>query len=341
MSGVKAVRGAITVDENSKKSILDATGELLGQLTKRNSISEDDIISVIFSMTEDLDASFPAEAARKMGWKNTPLMCTREIDVPGSLKKCIRVLMHFYSVKYKKDIEHVYLKGAKSLRKDLEVVRSIAIDGPAGAGKSTMAKILAKRLGYVYLDTGAMYRTVALKAIKEGIDTKQGKEIAVMVEYIDMDVVFKDGEQRMILDNKDVTGEIRSREVTTGSSDVAVVPEVRDKMVEMQRRIAKKKNIVMDGRDIGSHVLPDADFKFFLNASVEARAKRRYKEQKGKGIETFFNDVIEDIKYRDKNDSTREFSPLVKADDAIEIDSTNMGIEQVAQKLIGIVEGAV
>lgn len=154
----------------------------------------------------------------------------------------------------------------------------IAIDGPSGAGKSTMAKIVAKKLGIMYLDTGAMYRAVALKAIKSGIDTKDGDALAEMVKDIDLRIVYENGAQKVLLDGEDVTEEIRTPAVTVGSSDVAVNPAVREKMVELQQKIAKENSVVMDGRDIGTHVLPNADVKIFLTASIEERAKRRYEE---------------------------------------------------------------
>ena len=218
---------------------------------------------------------------------------------------------------------------------------NIAIDGPAGAGKSTIAKIIASKLGIIYLDTGAMYRAAALKCLREGIDTKDTYMVRKMVDLIDIKIVFEDNEQRIFLDNEDVTGLLRTKEVTTASSDVAVVPEIRKKLVEIQRKIAAKKSVIMDGRDIGSYVLPNAKYKFFLTASVEERAKRRYKEQIEKGISgTDYDDVYKDIVYRDKNDSSREFAPLIKAPGSIELDTTNMGIDQVVDEILKTVGAA-
>ena len=218
---------------------------------------------------------------------------------------------------------------------------NIAIDGPAGAGKSTIAKIIASKLGIIYLDTGAMYRAAALKCLREGIDTKDTYMVRKMVDLIDIKIVFEDNEQRIFLDNEDVTGLLRTKEVTTASSDVAVVPEIRKKLVEIQRKIAAKKSVIMDGRDIGSYVLPNAKYKFFLTASVEERAKRRYKEQIEKGISgTDYDDVYKDIVYRDKNDSSREFAPLIKASGSIELDTTNMGIDQVVDEILKTVGAA-
>lgn len=218
---------------------------------------------------------------------------------------------------------------------------NIAIDGPAGAGKSTIAKIIASRLGIIYLDTGAMYRAAALKCLRDGIDTKDPDSVRKMVDLIDIKIVFSGDEQRILLDNEDVTGLLRTKDVTTASSDVAVVPEIRKKLVEIQRKIATEKSVIMDGRDIGSYVLPNAKYKFYLTATVEERAKRRYMEQIEKGMSsTDYDDVYKDIVYRDKNDSSREFAPLIKANGSIELDTTNMGIDQVADEILKIVGAA-
>ena len=214
---------------------------------------------------------------------------------------------------------------------------SIAIDGPAGAGKSTIAKKIAKELGIIYLDTGAMYRTVALKALKEGISTSDKENLTELVQNIDMRISYIGDEQRIFLDNEDVSQKIRTPEVSKGASDVAVIPEVRLKMVELQRKISDENSVVMDGRDIGTYVLPNASLKIFLTASVDERAKRRYNEQREKGIEITLDEVKKEIIYRDKNDSEREFAPLKKADDAIEIDTTNLSINEVVDRIISLV----
>ncbi|NLY19409.1 MAG: (d)CMP kinase [Clostridiaceae bacterium] len=214
----------------------------------------------------------------------------------------------------------------------------IAIDGPSGAGKSTMAKIVSKELGILYLDTGAMYRAVALKAIKSGIGTKDSAALAKMVEDIDIRIDYKDGQQKVYLDGEDVTEDIRTPDVTVGSSDVAVFPEVRKKMVDLQREIAKTNSVVMDGRDIGTHVLPNAEVKIFLTASAEDRAKRRYEELKEKGtLKQTFDEIKQEMEYRDKNDSNRIVSPLKKADDAILLDTSGLSIEESAKKILDIV----
>ncbi|NLX76980.1 MAG: (d)CMP kinase [Clostridiaceae bacterium] len=215
----------------------------------------------------------------------------------------------------------------------------IAIDGPSGAGKSTMAKLIARELGILYLDTGAMYRAVALKAIKSGIDTKDGEAVAEMVKDLDLQIEHRDGSQRVILDGTDVTEDIRTPAVTVGSSDVAVIPAVREKMVELQRRIAENNSVIMDGRDIGTHVLPNADVKIFLTASIEDRTKRRYEELKEKGtLNQTFEELKKEMEYRDKNDSTRSHSPLKKADDAILLDTTGFSVEESAKTILDIIK---
>ncbi|MCX8132145.1 MAG: (d)CMP kinase [Clostridia bacterium] len=216
---------------------------------------------------------------------------------------------------------------------------NIAIDGPAGAGKSTIAKSVAKALGIIYLDTGAMYRAVALKAARQGIDTRDADKLAQMVKSIEIRIAHIGIEQQIFLDGEDVTHKIRTPEISIGASNVAAIPAVRLKLVELQREIADKNSIVMDGRDIGTYVLPNAELKIFLNASVEERALRRYKEQIAKGISGIsLEEVKKDIEYRDKNDSSREFAPLSKAADAVEIDTTNYTIEQVAEKIMSLIK---
>lgn len=215
---------------------------------------------------------------------------------------------------------------------------NIAIDGPAGAGKSTIAKIISKKLGYIYLDTGAMYRSFALFAIQNGVDTLDHEALKDLLKDFNLEIKYSDGGQHVILNGVNVTDKIRTVEVSEGSSNVAVVPEVRFKMVDLQRDIARNNNVVMDGRDIGTYVLPDADVKIFLTASVEERAHRRYLELKEKGMSDISLDKIkEDIIYRDKNDSEREFAPLRKAEDAIEIDTTALSVGEVVDKIINLV----
>ncbi len=217
---------------------------------------------------------------------------------------------------------------------------NVAIDGPAGAGKSTVAKSISKILGIVYLDTGAMYRTVALKAINSGLDTKDAIGLANLIENIDIKIEYKDNEQRIFMDGTDVSELIRTPEVSIGASNVAVIPAVRIKLVELQRKIAQEMDVVMDGRDIGTYVLPNAKYKFFLVASLEERAKRRFEELCARNREhPGFEEVRSDIEYRDRNDSSRAFAPLSKADDAIEIDTTSLNPQEVIELILSRING--
>lgn len=216
---------------------------------------------------------------------------------------------------------------------------NIAIDGPAGAGKSTVAKNISSALGIIYLDTGAMYRAVALKAIRMGIDTCDAQRLIELVKDIDIRIEYNGLEQRIYLGSDDVSGKIRTPEVSIGASNVAVIPEVRIKLVELQREIASKADVVMDGRDIGTYVLPDARYKFYLTASLEERARRRYNEMIEKGLtDTNLEDVMNDISFRDKNDSSRSFAPLSKANDALEIDTTGLDPSEVTQKILSFIK---
>lgn len=211
----------------------------------------------------------------------------------------------------------------------------IAIDGPSGSGKSTLAKAVSRRLGILYLDTGAMYRACGLKAILSGISPKDEDSVGRMIETLDIDIRFEDGHQRIFLDGRDVSEDIRKPEVSVAASDISSIPAVRLKMVAMQREIAGSRSVVLDGRDIGSYVLPDAQYKFFLTADPEERARRRLDELAQKGIHTqTFEEVLADIRYRDHQDSTRSFAPLTKMPDAIEIDTTPNTQEQTLQILL-------
>ncbi len=217
---------------------------------------------------------------------------------------------------------------------------TIAIDGPAGAGKSSISKEVSKRLGCIYVDTGAMYRACALYAIINNIPIT-ASDLEPVLDDIKIDIVYREDGQRIILNGEDVSGKIREPEVSIGASDIAVIPSVRLKLVELQRELAKNNNVIMDGRDIGTYVLPDANVKIFLTASVDERAKRRVLEFKQKGQELDIEKVKEDIKYRDKNDSEREFAPLKQADDAILLDSTEYDFNQVVEKVIEIINSKI
>ncbi|WP_330415644.1 (d)CMP kinase [Peptoclostridium sp. AF21-18] len=206
----------------------------------------------------------------------------------------------------------------------------IAVDGPAGAGKSTISKLIAKKLNINYIDTGAMYRAVTYKCLSEGVDVKN--EAAVMEVAKRTDIDFRDN--NIYLDSKVVNEEIRTREVSANVSDVAKIKEVRYLMVDVQREIGTRNDVILDGRDIGSYVFPNADYKFFLVATPEERGRRRYKELCEKGFEGTLEEIIKDIEKRDEIDSNREFAPLKKADDAIEIDTTGLGIDEVVEAVV-------
>lgn len=215
----------------------------------------------------------------------------------------------------------------------------VAIDGPAGAGKSSIAKAVAKKMDFIYIDTGAMYRAVAVYAIENGIEIKEENFTRDVLDKIKIDIAYEDGTQKIFLSGKDVSERIREADVSIGASNVAVIPAVRLKLVELQRSLAEKTSVIMDGRDIGTYVLPDAEVKIFLTASSDVRAKRRLLEMKEKGMEADFETVKHDIEYRDKNDSEREFAPLKQAEDAILVDTSDMTIEEVIERISGIIKG--
>lgn len=206
---------------------------------------------------------------------------------------------------------------------------NIAIDGPSGAGKSTIAKSIAARKKITYLDTGAMYRAVGLKVYLTNSDMYDENQLSNILDNLDLDIKYVNGEQKVFLDGKDVSKDIREHHISKLASDVSAIPACRLKLVDLQRRIAEKSDCVLDGRDIGTYVLPDANVKIFLTASPEVRATRRYKELLAKGQKVEYDKVLSDINERDKNDSSRAFAPLKKADDAVDIDSSDMTIEQV------------
>ena len=210
----------------------------------------------------------------------------------------------------------------------------IAIDGPAGAGKSTVAKQVAVRLSINYLDTGAMYRAMAVAVQRQGIDIAEHEQVKRALEHIDISVRYTDKGQRVLANGEDLTDFIRTPEATKGSSDIAVIPAVRIKLVAIQRQVAEQYDIVMDGRDIGTYVLPDAKAKFFVTASVAERAKRRFLELQATGAERPLAQLEAEIAARDKTDSEREFAPLRQAADAILVDTTNMGIAEVVDFVI-------
>jgi cytidylate kinase len=205
---------------------------------------------------------------------------------------------------------------------------SIAIDGPSGAGKSSIAKILANELGYLYIDTGALYRSVGYVALKHGGQPSDSDFVEKLLPSLNVELKHINGNQRVFVNNEDVSDKIRTPEVSMAASAVSAIPAVRKFLFDLQRETAKKSNVIMDGRDIGTVVLPDADVKIFLTASIEDRANRRFLELKSKGVETSFQDVLVDMKKRDFDDSNRKTAPLKKADDAVTVDTTGNTLEQ-------------
>lgn len=211
---------------------------------------------------------------------------------------------------------------------------NVAIDGPAGAGKSTIAKLVAKEKGYVYVDTGAMYRGLAIHFLENGIEAEEKEKIAEACKDADVTIRYEDGQQQVYLNGKNITAKLRKEAVGNMASKSSAIPEVRAKLLELQRELARKEDVIMDGRDIGTCVLPDADVKVFLTASVETRAKRRYDELVEKGVACDLEEIARDIAERDERDSTREIAPLKQAEDAVLVDSSYMTIEEVVAAIV-------
>ena len=213
----------------------------------------------------------------------------------------------------------------------------VAIDGPSGAGKSSLARRCAAELGFLYVDTGAIYRTVGLAALRRGIDRKDEQAVAAILPELEIRMSYENGEQRMFLNGEDVSGEIRLPEISMCASDVSAHAAVRDFLMEMQRKLARENCVIMDGRDIGTVVLPDAKLKIYLTASPEARAERRMKELQAKGLEQPFEEVLRDIIQRDEQDMNREVAPLRRAEDAVLVDTTDIGFDESFELLCGII----
>lgn len=218
---------------------------------------------------------------------------------------------------------------------------SIAIDGPAGAGKSTIAKKIARQLGYIYIDTGAMYRAMGLYFSDNNVSLEEESEIAKACQNVTISITFADGEQQVILNGVNVNGRIRTEKAGKMASMVSAKTAVREKLVELQQQLARTENVVMDGRDIGTKVLVDADLKVYLTASSLVRAKRRYEELVAKGTECNLSEIEKDIIDRDYRDMNREISPLVQAEDAILVDSSDMTIDEVKDKIIELFQNAI
>lgn len=224
------------------------------------------------------------------------------------------------------------------MRRENDKTIKIAIDGPAGAGKSTLSRMLAEKLGYIYIDTGALYRTIGLFALQNGINPKDSYGVERLLDKIKIKICFESGCQHVLLNGEDVTNMIRSPEVSMAASHVSAMQSVRNFLLELQKNIAEENNVVMDGRDIGTVILPDAKVKLFLTASPEDRARRRYDEMIARGETARYQDVLDDIKKRDEADSHRAVAPLRPADDAVIVDTTGYELEQSFKKLVSIVK---
>ena len=322
---MRAIRGATTVREDSPQEIREAVAELLKEIAARNASVQESCISILLSNTEDIRSLYPAKAAREAGFSGCALFSAQEPSIDGALPLCIRVLV---LAEGDAPVRHVYLRGAANLRKDLSRY-SIALDGPSGSGKSTVAKRLARELDILYLDTGAMYRACACKASEAGVDLSDESAVEAMLASLDLRIEYRGGAQHTILDGRGVSEEIRRPEVSMAASKISALGCVRKKMVEMQRKIASEQSCVLDGRDIGTAVLPDAPFKFFVTASVPVRARRRYDELRAKGYTVDYDALEKEIEERDRNDASRAISPLRRAEDAVLVDTSDMSIDEV------------
>ena len=334
------IRGATTVERDGKEEISAAVKEMLTEIFVVNELKKTEVKGFLFSLTSDIRSYHPAKAARECGYDFAPLFTALEPDIDGGLKQCIR-LMLFTDLEDERMVKHVYQKGATVLRKDITEILNIALDGPAGSGKSTIAKALAKDYNILYLDTGAMYRACGLKALRMGVNPKDGVAIEKILPQINVKVEYRDGKQHTILDGEDVSTAIRENVVSMAASDISAHRCIREKMVEMQREIARGMSCVLDGRDIGSKVLPDAKFKFYVTADSKVRAMRRYKELTENGKTVDFDKLHEEIIMRDKQDSEREFSPLVCAEDAMVVDTSNMTIEEVVTTIKSAIQSKI
>lgn len=210
---------------------------------------------------------------------------------------------------------------------------NVAVDGPAGAGKSTIAKLVAKEKGYIYVDTGAMYRGLAIHFLKKGISAEDKEAVAKACKDAVVSIAYEDGVQQVYLNGENITDMLRTEEVGNMASKTSAIPAVREKLLELQRTLAAEKDVIMDGRDIGTNILPNADVKIYLTASVETRAKRRYDELTEKGENCDFEEIARDIRERDARDMNREIAPLKKADDTVLVDSSDMTIEEVVNTI--------
>lgn len=332
---MKAIRGATSVTTDTPEQIRACVKQLLDEIVDKNNLEIGKIICIMFSSTADLTSFYPAKAAREAGYTLCALYSSLEPEIEGALERCIRVMV-LADIDYLPT--HVYLNEAKKLRQDLTTVFNIAVDGPAGSGKSTVSKLVAERLGILYLDTGAMYRAIAYKCVKDKRDYGDKDVVKSIINRLNLKVEYKDGKQLTILDGSDVSDEIRTPQVSLLASYVSAYSFVRTKMVALQREIAQKTSCIVDGRDIGTNVLPNCKFKFYLTASPEVRAMRRYEEEKLKGVKQSFEDVLREINERDFQDKNRAVAPLKMASDAVEIDTSDMTIAEVVNTIVNKVQ---
>ncbi|WP_317368329.1 (d)CMP kinase [uncultured Tyzzerella sp.] len=336
-----SIRGAITIEENTKENIIKNAEILLNEIIEKNGINKEDIINIIFSATKDITKAYPAIATRNMGITDCAIMCMQEMDIEFSLPMCIRVMITVNLDIKKQDIKHIYLKGAKKLRPDIALKNTgfaVAIDGPAGSGKSTVSKIICKELNFIYVDTGAMFRTITLYCLQNDIDCNNKDEVTKELKNINISLDFENGIQQIYLNNENVTDKIRTQEIAKNASIIAQIPSVREKLLNMQRKIAKDSNVIMDGRDIGTNVLPNANVKIYLDADIDERAKRRCEELSLKNEKFEYDKVRQGIIDRDNADKNREIVPLKKADNAITINTTNLSIYEVSDYIIKIIK---
>ena len=328
-----AIRGAVGA-QNTASSIINQSKILLEEIIRVNKLDKKEIKCILFTATQDIDKAYPALAARYIGLNDTALVCLNEMLVEGQMQGVIRTTVFYNDDINKTDI---YLGKTKSLRKDKYMDNNIkiAIDGPTSAGKSTIAKLLAQKLKINYVDTGSMYRALTLKVLNNNIDPKSEEDVVAIADKTKIDYF----ENHIFLDGLCVDDKIRNELIDKNVSYVCQYRDVRKRLVSLQKEIASKSSVIMDGRDIGTVVLKDANYKFFLTASADVRAKRRYKEYIEKGLEVNFEDIKNDSIRRDDYDSHREVDPLVKASDAIEVNTDDKNIEETVELMLSYING--
>lgn len=321
-----SIRGA-TVCQDTVGSIEGATSRLFKEILKQNDFEVSEVSAIFVSMTRDLVACFAARGLREY---DIPLFSSVEPAIKGSLKHCVRLLVQVYCDAGIK-AHHVYMGGAKTLRPDKSKF-VVAMDGPAGSGKSTLAKLVAQKLGVVHLDTGALYRAAAIKLINTGVyqeslplDLHRLPEVLLNTT---IKMHYDTSTPRVYLDGVDVSNSIREPNISRITSIVAGNSELRQFLNKIQSQVASQQSCVIDGRDIGTVIAPDAEFKFFVKASEHERAVRRHNELLRKGQDITLDTVLKEMKQRDINDSTREVAPLYQAHDATLVDTTNKSVSQ-------------